>query len=222
MLSTDNHAKRLSCHKIAYNCLILNRQQHRQKLAYSSVNTRKSTYVGLDILCSCQGQSLTGLTTEASLLRAGWPQEMTDRPDQIILLVDDDQMGRSVRKLVLEANGHRVLAVGEAELALRTLQEQPIRLAILDYFLDGMTGAALAREMRQLKPQVPILLLSGSADVPDGIEYVDAYLSKLEPVTVIEAKITELLRRQEGSRISPQPTADGRDRAPKMGVVKRG
>jgi DNA-binding response OmpR family regulator len=120
--------------------------------------------------------------------------------DQMILLVDDDPMGRSVRKLVLEAHGHQVLAVGEAEVALRTLQEQPIRLVVLDYFLGGTTGTKLARKMHSLKPQVPILLLSGSADVPDGTEYVDSYLSKLEPVEVIEAKIKELLQKTTSSQ----------------------
>lgn len=142
---------------------------------------------------------------------------MTAPPDQLILLVDDDQMGRSVRKLVLETHGHQVLDVGEPEVALRTLQEQPIRLVVLDYFRDGITGTELAKKMHRLKPQVPILLLSGSADMPDGIEYVDDYLSKLEPVDIIEAKIAELLRRQDPPKISPQHTTDGRDRDTKSG-----
>lgn len=148
-------------------------------------------------------------------LESDGPEEMAEQLDQLILLVDDDPMGRSVRKLVLEAHGHQIIAVGETELALRTLQEQPVSLAILDYFLDGVTGTELARKIRGLKPQVPILLLSGSADVPDGIEHVDDYLSKLEPVAVIEAKIEELLRRQQPPRISPQYAVDWRQVASK-------
>lgn len=128
--------------------------------------------------------------------QADEPDEMAELLNELILLVDDDSTGRSVRKLVLEAHHHQVLAVGEAELALRTLQEQPIKLVILDYFLDGITGTELARKMRGVKPRVPILLLSGSAGIPDGIEHVDAYISKLEPVMLIEEKIAELLGRQ--------------------------
>src|SRR5271165_4959561 len=134
---------------------------------------------------------LSGIPHQADV-----PNAMAELSNQLILLVDDDSTGRSVRKLVLEANHHRVLAVGEAEIALRTLQEQPIKLVILDYFLDGITGTELARKMRGVKPRVPILLLSGSPDVPDGIEYVDAYISKLAPVMLIEQKIAELLRTQ--------------------------
>jgi DNA-binding response OmpR family regulator len=113
--------------------------------------------------------------------------------DDLILLVDDDITGRSVRTLVLEANGHHVLAVGEAQSALRALTSEPIRLVIVDYFLDGLTGDELARQMRLVKADVPILLLSGS-DAPGVTEHVDDYLSKLEPLAVIEAKIAELLR----------------------------
>jgi DNA-binding response OmpR family regulator len=100
-------------------------------------------------------------------------------------------------KLVLEAHGHKVVAVGDAETALRTFQKEPVRLVILDYFLDGITGTELARQMRQFKTDVLMLLLSGTNDLPEGTEYVDAHLSKLEPVTVIEEKITELLRRRK-------------------------
>jgi len=142
---------------------------------------------------------------------------MADRTNDVILLVDDDAMGRSVRKLVLENQGHKVVAVGEAEVALRTLQQEPIRLVIVDYFLDGTTGTELARKMRQAKADVPILLLSGSADVPAGMEYVDDYLSKLEPVSVIEAKITELVQRHELGRIRPKPASERQDVAPKSG-----
>jgi len=131
---------------------------------------------------------------------------MVDVTHDIILLVDDDSMGRAVRKMVLENHGHAVRAVGEAEIALRVLREEPIGLVIVDYFLDGITGTDLAREMRRIKPEVPILLLSGSADLPEGIEHVDDYLSKLEPVSVIEDKIAKLLQQHESGRIGPKGT----------------
>ena len=133
---------------------------------------------------------------------------MADTTHDTILLVDDDAMGRSVRKLVLESHGHNVLAVAEAELALRALKEQPIDLVIVDYFLDGITGTELAGKMRQVTNDVPILLLSGSADVPAGIEQVDDYLSKLEPVAVIEGKIEELMQRHRSGRIRPKPATE--------------
>jgi CheY-like chemotaxis protein len=139
---------------------------------------------------------------------------MADTRGALILLVDDDVMGRSVRKLVLEANGHLVLATGEAHLAMRALTSEPIRLVILDYFLDGIMGTELARQMRLAKPDVPILLLSASSDVPEGTEHVDAYLSKLEPVGIIEEKIAELLPRRGERMARPSNHSAGVRRRP--------
>jgi CheY-like chemotaxis protein len=118
---------------------------------------------------------------------------MSATDDELILLVDDDVTGRTVRKLVLELHHHKVLAVGEAEVALHALKTQPVQLVILDYFLDGVTGTELARRMRQVKSYVPILLLSGSGEVPHDAEHVDRYLCKLESVDTIEKTIADLL-----------------------------
>jgi DNA-binding response OmpR family regulator len=119
---------------------------------------------------------------------------MAETTADLILLVDDDATGRSIRKVVLEMNGHRVVDAGEVPLALRTLASESVRLVILDYFLNDTTGVELAKQMRQVKPEVPILLLSASGDVPEGTEYADAYLSKMEPVAVVEQTILALLR----------------------------
>ncbi|HLI63260.1 MAG TPA: response regulator [Terriglobales bacterium] len=124
---------------------------------------------------------------------------MADATADLILLVDDDATGRSVRKLVLETQGHNVLAVGDAPSALRTLATEPVCLVIVDYFLRDTTGAELAKTMREVKPEVPILLLSASGEMPQGAEYADAYLSKLEPIAVVESTIGALLDKRRRS-----------------------
>jgi len=140
---------------------------------------------------------------------------MADTTHDTILLVDDDSMGRSVRKMVLENHGHRVLAVGDADVALRIFRDESVDLVIVDYFLDDTTGTELAGKMHQVKPHVPILLLSGSAETPADIEHVDDYLSKLEPVSVIEDKIAELLQRHKSGRIGPKGIGPCHDERPK-------
>lgn len=135
---------------------------------------------------------------------------MSITKDELILLVDDDVAGRAVRKLVLELHHHRVLAVGEAELALHTLKTQPVHLVIMDYFLDGTTGTELARQMRELKPYVPILLLSGSGEIPHDTECVDKYLCKLDSVDSVEKAIADLLHGEVAEVHRAIPTASGR------------
>lgn len=134
---------------------------------------------------------------------------------ELILLVDDDASGRAVRKLVLELHHHKVTAVGEANSALRVLKTEPVRLVIVDYFLEGITGTELARQMRELKPEMPILLLSGSGEVLHGIEYVDKYLCKLDSIDTIEKSIAELIRRR-APELDPSPIASSAPRRPKQ------
>lgn len=137
---------------------------------------------------------------------------MSSTDDELILLVDDDVTGRTVRKLMLELHHHTVLAVGEAEVALHSLKTQPVHLVILDYFLDGIIGTELARQMRELKPYVPILLLSGCGEVLYDTENVDRHLCKLESVDTIEKAIADLLHKDiKGGRQATPSTSRRRE-----------
>ena len=51
--------------------------------------------------------------------------------------------------------------------------------AFLDYFMPGMSGPEVAIEMRRLRPQAPIIMLSGAVDVPEQVlKWVDAFVAK--------------------------------------------
>lgn len=135
-----------------------------------------------------------------------WTISVNAAKAELILLVDDDVAGRTVRTLILEQYHHKVIATGQAEVALHALETEPVDLVILDYFLEGVTGTELARQMRALKPAIPILLLSGSDEVPSGVEHVDRHLCKLESINAIEESITELMR-HEGPEPAASPTS---------------
>ena len=64
--------------------------------------------------------------------------------------------------MVLEREGYEVVSVSTAGEALKALREFPIRVAIADHPLQGTTGAQLAREMKKIKPDVPIILFCGT------------------------------------------------------------
>jgi FixJ family two-component response regulator len=59
---------------------------------------------------------------------------------------------------------------------------------IPDHLLQGTTGTELAREMKKIKPDVPIILFSGN--VPEHLNDVDVYVNKGEPT----AMFLEILR----------------------------
>ena len=88
-----------------------------------------------------------------------------------ILLVEDDALIAMSTAGLLEDLGHRVLEASRGAEALEILREQPeVDLMITDYSMPGMSGADVARAARALRPDLPILLATGFADLPDGEE----------------------------------------------------
>ncbi len=88
-----------------------------------------------------------------------------------ILLVEDDALIAMSTAGLLEDLGHHVVEASRGAEALKILREQPaVDLMITDYAMPGMSGAEVARAARALRPDLPILLATGFADLPDGEE----------------------------------------------------
>ncbi len=78
----------------------------------------------------------------------------------IILCVDDDSVTLRVRELLLGGAGYDVITATSCEAALAAFKQNPVDLVIADHFLSDTTGTEIARAMKDLKPQVPILIVS--------------------------------------------------------------
>jgi PAS domain S-box-containing protein len=102
--------------------------------------------------------------------------------------------------LILERNGYFVATAGTASDALTVFKSGNFDLVITDHLLGRETGTAMAREMKRLKPHVPIVVLSGVTDTPDGIEIVDAFLSKAEGAESLLAKVHEFAMRSRAAK----------------------
>ena len=85
------------------------------------------------------------------------------------LLVDDEELVRASTADMLSDMGYRVIEAVSAEQALKRLADEPgIHLVVTDHLMPGMTGTDLAREVQERRPGLPVLVISGYADV-DGI-----------------------------------------------------
>jgi PAS domain S-box-containing protein len=81
---------------------------------------------------------------------------------ETILVVEDEPPVRHMMKRSLQNAGYRVLDTGSATEALRLLQlNQDVRLVLIDVILPGMDGQELANQIREQRPEVPILFTSG-------------------------------------------------------------
>jgi len=88
-----------------------------------------------------------------------------DRPlNAQILLVDDNPLGLTARKAILEELGCQVTAVRCAEEALQQFAAGKFDLVITGHRLPNMDGIQLIQQIRHLAPEQPTILISGLAE----------------------------------------------------------
>jgi PAS domain S-box-containing protein len=83
----------------------------------------------------------------------------------LILAVDDDKLVLTNTVAMLEDLGHRVAQATSGTGALEILAAHPIEMVITDYAMPGMTGLQLADAARAGWPDLPIILVSGYAEL---------------------------------------------------------
>ncbi len=87
------------------------------------------------------------------------------RPGLTILLVDDDSSVREVTASMLSDLGYQVVEAGSGHAALDILRSRPFDLLLADYAMPGMNGMETAREARRIQPGIPLLIITGYADL---------------------------------------------------------
>ena len=93
----------------------------------------------------------------------------------VVLAVDDDILVLTNTAAMLEDMGHRVLQATSAREALAILDKEAIDLVVTDYAMPEMTGADLAAA---LPASVPVLIVSGYAEIPAGADAMGVRLNK--------------------------------------------
>jgi CheY-like chemotaxis protein len=111
----------------------------------------------------------------------------------LILCIDDADIALRVRKLLLGHEGYNVLTANSGEDGLELFKQNLIELVIADHFLSGKTGIEIASEMKEMRPEVPILIISAALEKPEGLEFVDGFLAKGESPHVLLNTIARLL-----------------------------
>jgi signal transduction histidine kinase/CheY-like chemotaxis protein len=81
--------------------------------------------------------------------------------EETILLVEDERAVRSLARIVLEKNGYTVIEAESGEKALDLLGTLEVDLLISDVVMPGMSGRELARHVRERKPDIRIVFVSG-------------------------------------------------------------
>jgi two-component system response regulator CpxR len=125
------------------------------------------------------------------------------KPKKTILCVDDNEQTLSIRKVMLETRGYRVLAFNNGAQALEAFRRGGVDLVITDLIMPGGDGSRLIEEVKTLSPQTPAVLISGRVKIYERETLADVFLPKgmYEPADLLE-RIRLLLVRKRGPKRS--------------------
>ena len=122
-----------------------------------------------------------------------------------ILIVDDDDPFRAMVSVLLERAGYAAAEAANGEEALAAVRRERPAAALLDIQLDGMSGYAICRELRQqFGEQLPIIFLSGARVEPSDrvaglLIGADDYMTKpLDPEELL-ARVRRAVTRSEAA-----------------------
>jgi len=123
------------------------------------------------------------------------------RPKKVILCVDDNEQILSVRKFLLETRGYRVISARSGEEAIEKFRAGAIDLVLGDLVMPQMDGNEMVRRMKEISPEVPMILISGSVRAFERANRADAFLPKgaCAPIEMLE-RIRVMIARKRGPR----------------------
>ncbi|MFB9267725.1 ATP-binding protein [Bradyrhizobium erythrophlei] len=150
-------------------------------------------------LASAVGSGTTAtlvLPVATAAAESGGPAPATQKVKRsaMILFVDDDPLIAMSTIEMLEDLGHRVIGASSGAQALDILRSnQPLDLMMTDHVMPGMTGLELAAAALKVRPQLPVLLATGYAELPDGVQVDLPRLAKPYHQDQLRERLDQLL-----------------------------
>jgi len=116
-----------------------------------------------------------------------------------ILVVEDEAVLREGLVDLLRAAGHTVEAVADGESALERGSDPVVQLVLLDLMLPKLNGTEVCRRLREVRPELPILVLTARGSEDDKVTGLEAgaddYVTKPFGTRELLARVESLGRR---------------------------
>ena len=113
---------------------------------------------------------------------------------------------------LLKENGYELVTATNGREGLRLFRSRHVDAIVLEYRLGLLDGSLIAAEIKQVRPEVPIIMLIDHLELPDGaLKSVDALVTKSDGAHLLWATVhfiltVKLAERQEGSLRAQAPT----------------
>jgi two-component system alkaline phosphatase synthesis response regulator PhoP len=116
-----------------------------------------------------------------------------------LLVVEDEELIRTMIKLNLEKAGYSVTAAEDAESMLTVIDSQLYDLILLDIMLPGMSGEQALEEIRQRGMQTPVIMVTAKTDTDTKVNSFDLgaddYIAKPFDMKELLARVKAMIRR---------------------------
>jgi PAS domain S-box-containing protein len=170
-------------------------QRHRGRIDFES-ELGKGTIVRITLPCKVEGIEI--LETEAQAIR------ITEHLK--ILVIDDKPAVRKLLTKALTINNHTVVAAENGSEGLNAFSREDFDLVITDRAMPDMSGDNVAKVVKSVNPEVPVILLTGFGDImedtgrmPEGIDIVLGKPVSQRDLTNAIAKLTVGRKKKDAS-----------------------
>ncbi len=123
-----------------------------------------------------------------------------------ILVVDDEENSRTGLSKILARSGYEVLTAGDGKEALGKVKAAPCNLIITDMKMPRMDGIELLREVKKLRPQIGVIMVTAYGEVDSYLEAMNLgafeYLNKPIKVDDLKKVISKVLAQQEEQQLT--------------------
>jgi CheY-like chemotaxis protein len=99
------------------------------------------------------------------------------KPKRTILCVDEDERSLSIRKVMLETRGYRVMTCSDPGRAVDLMRTGGIDLILADLIMPKLSGARVIDQLKAISPSTPAIVFA-SAGICSDDAFADVLLSK--------------------------------------------
>jgi len=142
------------------------------------------------------------------------PQEPT------VYVIDDDESIRELLSWLMKRNGIRSEAFSNAKSFLKAYRPGSAGCLVLDLYMPGMSGLDLQQYLKEVGIEMPVIFLSGRADVPKAVAAVKSgaidFIEKPFDYRQIVELVRECLRRDAAARSGRE---EARERATRLATL---
>jgi DNA-binding response OmpR family regulator len=127
---------------------------------------------------------------------------MTQTPIKI-LLVDDEEEFTSTLAERLQLRGFEATTASDGASGINLIMAQPFDIAVLDLMMPGLNGLEALKQIKAIRPDLPVILLTGHGSTKEGMEGMRLgaadYLMKPLDIKDLLSKITQIINPQQGA-----------------------